>query len=94
MRLPISALLMICFAGIMFFLFVSFNYAFNDQDGIKYSLWESANKSMSGSRLNTFNDLMPQLTQGFGIASVVCIGLAVVFFVVDALGDYDRRRLQ
>lgn len=84
MRLPVSSLLMIMFAGILFFLFVGFNYAFHGDGGLKENIWESANNTMTGDRLAKFNALMPQLTQGFGIASVMCIGLAVVFFVVDA----------
>lgn len=95
MRLPISALLMICFAGICFFLFISFSYVFNDSDsGIKNILWDSANETMSGDRLSRFNDWMPMISQGFGVAGVMLVGMAVVFFVVDALGDDNRRRLQ
>jgi len=93
MRLPISALLMICFAGILFFLFISFSYAFNGEGGIKETLWDSANETMSGDELTQFSDRMPKLTQGFGIAGVMCIALAVVFFVVDALSEPPDRRI-
>jgi len=91
MRLPISSLLMIVFAGILFFLFIGFNYAFHSDGGIKETIWESGNRTMSGDRLDTFNDRMPKLSQGFGIAGVVCIALAVVFFLVDVFEDTNRR---
>lgn len=84
MRLPIAALLMICMAGIMFFLYVGFNAAFHGDDMLQDQLWDSANKTMTGDRLNDFNDVMPQLTQGFGITCVLCFALAIVFFVVEA----------
>ena len=84
MRLPIAALVMITMAGILFFLFVVFNNAFMGDGGIKETLWESANETLSGSQLSRFNNLMPQLTQGFGISSVICFLLAIVFFVVEA----------
>ena len=93
MRLPISSLIMICMAGILFFLFISFNYAFNSDGGIKNTLWDAANDSLTGDRLSTFNSQMPKLTEGFGIASILCIALAVVFFVVDVLHDPPERRL-
>ena len=86
MRLPITGMIMICMAGIMFFLFIGFSYAFNGEHGLKHSLWESANHTMSGDQLNKFNDLMPQLTQGFGIVGVMCVAIAIIIFVVDAFG--------
>lgn len=94
MRLPISALIMIGIAGILFFLYVGFNQAFHGEGMLRDQLWESANNSLTGDNLNRFNDLMPQLTNGFGIACVLCFLLAIVFFVVEAFhrppqaGDY------
>ena len=87
MRLPLSAMIMICITGILFFLFIGFNYAFMSDGGLKYSLWDAANKTMDGSQLSQFNDLMPQLTQGFGISCVLCFVIAIVLFVVDAFGQ-------
>ena len=86
MRLPISAMIMICIAGILFFLFIGFNYAFMSEGGLKYSLWDAANRTMDGSQLNQFNSLMPQLTQSLGISCVMCFVTAIVLFVVDAFG--------
>ena len=93
MRLPISALMLILVAGICFAMFMGFNYAFNSKNGLKNQLWDTANKTMDGSQLSQFNDLMPQLTQGFGIISVICFLLAIAIFVVDAFrgpGDVYR----
>lgn len=87
MRLPIAALIMICIAGICFFMFVTFNYAFHGEGGLKEIIWESGNKTMSGDQQEQFNDVMPQLSQGFGITGVLCVALAVVFFVVEAFHD-------
>jgi len=94
MRLPIATLIMIGIAGIMFFLYVGFNQAFHGEGMLRDQLWESANNSLTGERLNDFNRLMPQLTQGFGVTCVICFLLAIVFFVVEAFhrppqtGDY------
>ena len=86
MRVPISAMIMICISGILFFLFIGFNYAFHSERGLKHSLWDAANKTMDGSQLSQFNNLMPQLSQGFGIACVMCFALAIILFVVEAFG--------
>ena len=58
---------MIMMAGMCLVLFVSFNYAFNSEGGLKERLWESANKSLDGEQKTRFDNLMPQLTQGFGV---------------------------
>jgi len=79
-------MIMICVAGILFFLFIAFNYAFMSEGGLKHSLWDAANKTMDGSQLNQFNELMPQLTQGFGISCVLCFVFAIVLFVIEAFG--------
>lgn len=88
MRLPISSLVMIGIAGILLFLFVIFNYAYMGPGGLKENLQESANKTLTGDRLSSWNDNVDQITQGFGIASVSCFLLAIVFFVFDVL---DKR---
>ena len=75
---------MIAIAGILFFLYIGFNYAFHGEGGLKETLWDSANKSLTGNQKSRFDELMPQLTQGFGIACVLCFLLAIVFFVVEA----------
>ena len=75
---------MICMAGILFFLYIGFNYAFHSEGGLKETLWDAANNSFTGENKQRFDDLMPQLTQGFGIASVLCFMLAIVFFAVEA----------
>jgi len=87
MRMPISAMLMLCIAGILFFLSIGFDYAFNSENGLKHSLWASANKTMSGAQLASFNDAMPQLTQGFGIACVLFFLVAIGIFVIDAFNS-------
>jgi len=84
MRLPVSAMMMICVAGILFFLFIGFNHAFNSDNGLKNTLWASANKTMDGAQLQQYNNLMPQLTQGFGIACVMCFLIAIFIFVAEA----------
>jgi len=86
MRLPIAAMIMICMAAVLFFLYIGFNQAFHGEGMMKDTLWESANETLSGSRKSQFDDLMPQLTQGFGISAVLCFLLAIVFFVVEAFG--------
>ena len=67
-----------------FFLFIGFNYAFHGSGGLKETLWDSANQTMSGERLTQWNEWMPKLSQGFGIACVMCFMLAIVFFIVEA----------
>ena len=87
MRLPISSLILVGIAGICLFLFVVFNHAYMGDDGLKDQLNESAHKVMKGDHLNRWDDNVDQLGQGFGIACVVCCLLALVFFVVEILGD-------
>ena len=90
MKLPISTMMLIMVAGLCFVMYVSFNYAFHSDDGIRNKLWESANKTLTGDQATKFNDLMPQLTQGFGIAGVLCMLLAIVIFVLDAFSHPPR----
>lgn len=84
MRLPISALLMIGIAGILFFLFIGFNYAFNSSGGFVETIWDSANESLEGRFENQFDNMVPILQQGFGIGCVICFLLAIVIFLVEA----------
>lgn len=83
---------MICMAGIMFFLYVGFNQAFHGEGMLQDQLWDSANRTMDGDQLSSFNELMPQLTQGFGIAFVICFFLAIVFFLVEAFAGPPTQR--
>jgi len=83
MRFPIASILMIFFGGIFFFLYTIFNYAFHSASGLKPILWNSANETMGVEQLSSWNDLMVQLPQGFGLACVMCFGLAIVIFLVD-----------
>lgn len=84
-RLPISGLLMIGMAGIMFFLFIGFNYAFNSPGGLVETVWESANDTLDGPIEAQFDNNVAILRQGFGVGAVVCFFLAIVFFAVEAL---------
>lgn len=87
MRFPISSLILICIAGIMLFLFVMFNYAFNDPNiGMNTKLNESAQKTLTGDRLTSWNNNLAHLKEGFGISSALCFLLSVVFFLADLFG--------
>jgi len=87
MRFPISSLIFICIAGIMLFLFVMFNYAFNDPSvGMTSKLNESAQKTMTGDRLTSWNHNLAQMKDGFGITSALCFLLAIVFYIADLFG--------
>jgi len=87
MRFPISGLIMLCIAGILFFLFVMFNYAYNGEGGFVEIMRESANKTMTGGKLDMFNQQQAELAQMFGMGAALCFTLAIVFFVIDVLGD-------
>ena len=87
MRFPISSLIMICIAGILLFLFVIFNYAYMGPGGLKEEMSQAANKTLSGKWLSNFNNQKEEFTAMFGMGCVLCIGLAVVFFILDVLGD-------
>ena len=89
MRFPISSLIMIGIAGICLFMFVMFNYAYMSEDGFVEKLNESAQKTLTGDRLTSWDDNIAQLKEGFGIACVICFLLAIVFFVIDVLGDRE-----
>jgi len=84
MRLPVASLIMIMIAGVLLFMFIGFNNAFHSDGGLKENIWEAANNSLTGARKNSFDTLMPKITQGFGVASVLCFLLSIVFFVVEA----------
>lgn len=90
MRLPISTMMLIFMAGMCLFLFVGFNYAFNSEGGLKNKLWDVANKTLDGKQETQFDNLMPQLTQGFGIAGVLFILLAFLSFIIDAFSNPPR----
>jgi len=91
MRFPISSLIFICIAGIMLFLFVMFNYAFNDPSvGMTSKLNESAQKTMTGDRLTSWNHNLAQMKDGFGITSALCFLLAIVFYIADLFGRERR----
>ena len=85
MRFPIGAMIMIMIAGLCFFLWAGFNYAFFGEGNLQEIIWESGNKTMSGQRKTDFGSNMAQLKDGFGIFGVMCIGIAVFLFVVDIL---------
>lgn len=87
MRFPIASLIMLAIAGILLFLFVIFNYAFMGEDGLREQLRDSANRTMTGERLNLFNQQQSELSAMFGMGCVLCILLAIVFFVIEVLGD-------
>lgn len=78
---------MITSGGVCLILYIVFNWAFHGPGNLKDTLWKSANKTMDGPQLTQFNNIMPELTQAFGIAFVLCFGLAVVFFLVDVFKD-------
>ena len=85
MRLPVSGLMMLAIAGILFFLFIGFNTAFNGENGIQETIWEAGNKTLDGSQKAQFDDIMPQLSNGLGISCVLCFFIAIFFFVMDVL---------
>jgi len=87
MRFPITTLVLLAIAGILLFMFVMFNYAYNGEDGLRQELREAANKSMSGERLDFFNQQQSELANMFGLGCLLCVGLAVVFFLIEVLGD-------
>ena len=88
MRFPISSLVLICIAGILLFLFIMFNYAYNDPDiGMTSKLNESAQKTLTGDRLTSWNHNLAQMKEGFGISSALCFLLAIIFFLADLFGE-------
>ena len=87
MRFPISSLIFICLAGVMLFLFIMFNYAFNDPDvGMTSKLNESAHKTLTGDRLTRWDSQLAQMKDGFGISSALCFLIGVVLFLADLFG--------
>jgi hypothetical protein len=76
---------MIGMAGILFFLFIGFNYAFNAPDGFVETIWDSANETLSGRQGNQFDRHVGILKAGFGIGSILCFFLAIVFFIIEVL---------
>jgi len=85
MRFPVGALIMLMIAGICFFLWVSFDYTFLGEGGLKENLWKSANKTLDGAVKSRFDDNMVQFDTFFGIFGFFCLGIAILIFVVDVL---------
>ena len=85
MRFPIGALICILIAGICFFVWTGFNYAFFGEGNIQEALWDAGNKTMSGDRKTDFGKNMAQMKDGFGLFGVLLIGIAVFLFVVDVM---------
>lgn len=81
---------MIAMAGILFFLFIGFNHAFNGEGGMVETIWEHANETLTGVHGTQFDENVQVLTQGFGIGCVSCFLLAIVFFLVDAFRSPPR----
>ena len=90
MRFALMGVLMVMFGGIIYMLYIVFNYAFFGPTGMKPILWDSANKTMTGQHLTDWNALMTQLPDGFRITLFLIFGLAVVFFLVDAFNQGPR----
>ena len=87
MRFPISSLVFICISGVLLFLFIMFNYVFNDPDvGMNSKLNESAQQTLTGDRLTSWNHNLAQLKEGFGISSVLCFLVGVMIFLADLFG--------
>lgn len=85
MRFPVSSIIMVLFGGISFFFYIVFNHALHGSSGLMVVLWDAANKTMGVGQLADWNANITQFEQGFGIACVLCFGLAVFFFIIDAL---------
>jgi hypothetical protein len=81
---------MIGVSGIIFFLFIGFNFAFHDDDGLRQNLWDTGNDTMSGSIEERFDNQMVQLSQGFGIAFIVLFAIGIVLFLVDVFSGPSR----
>ena len=64
-----------------------FNYAFTGEGGLQEALRDSANRTMTGERLNLFNQEQSELVSMFGLGCILCVGLAVVFFIMEVLGE-------
>ena len=87
MRFPISTLILLAIAGILLFLFIMFNYAFTGEGGLQEALRDSANKTMTGRRILLFNQQQSELVSMFGLGCILCVGIAVVLFIIEVLGD-------
>lgn len=90
MRFALMGVLMVMFGGILYMLYIVFNYAFLGPSGMQSIMWKSANKTMTGDRLVDWNALMVQLPDGFRIALFLIFALAIVFFLVDAFNRPER----
>lgn len=90
MRFALMGVLMVMFGGVLYMLYIVFNYAFLGQSGMMPIMWKSANVTMTGERLTDWNALMTQLPDGFRIALFLIFAMAIVFFLVDAFNKPER----
>ena len=86
MRFATAAFLFVAVAGLLFTLFIVWNYALYEPDsGLFIKLNESAEQNMNAGNFNKFQTSMDHIGTGIGLAGVVSFGLAVICFIADAL---------
>lgn len=78
---------MIGMSGILLFLFVGFNYAFNGPNGMVDTMWDVANDTLGPVESARFDTNLQVLRSGFGVGCVLCFLIGIAIFVMDALHD-------
>lgn len=86
MRFPFMAFLCVIISGLCFSVFIVFNYAYNNPDsGVFTILDEKASEQMSSKWYNWFTERRERIVNGFGMAGVVILFVAIIITVASGL---------
>ena len=94
MKYVVLAILLVCLAGVFHILFIMFDYGFNNPvSGAFTKLQENFNETVENDPNWTgwYDDHQNFYLQFFGIGRFCLIGLALVFFAVEAI---SRSRIE
>jgi choline-glycine betaine transporter len=86
MRFAIAGIIFIAIAALLFSVFIFYNYFFyEDETGIANILDEQAQKTMNNQFYQSFKDNDENFRFAFGLLGVLCLFIATLLFVLDAL---------
>lgn len=93
----LGAFTLIFVAAFCFIMYIAFNYVlYNPDSGIDTILNEKASDMMNVDNFAKWTNSRNSISTGFAMSGVICLFLAIMLFVMEALRTtrYSRRRLR
>lgn len=91
MRWVTASFIFIIVMSFCFCLFIIFNWVlYNPNSGIETSLDEFAQDNFNRHYRNWWNGITNNISFGFGLSGVICMFLAIICYIVDAVGHRNR----